>query len=106
MNSNNSDPSKSIYILSFISLILVIIFMFTPLSNKTSISFAAKIIIISLLSYSFYLNTFNIKNLSSTSDANKSELYKRYLNSNIFLSYIFSIFIFVLICFILKSFWN
>lgn len=106
MNTINSDPSKNIYIFSFISLMLIIIFMFTPINNHKIICFIAKIIIILILSYSFYLNTFHIKNLSTTSVNNKTDDYKRYLNSNILLSYIFSIFILVLICFILKSFWN
>jgi glucan phosphoethanolaminetransferase (alkaline phosphatase superfamily) len=106
MNYNNSDPSKNIYIFSFISLIIVIIFMFTPISNNKNISFIAKITSICLLAYSFYLNTYYIKNLSTTTVQEKSDLYKRYLNSNIFLSYIFSLFILVLICFLLKSFWN
>ena len=106
MNTINSDPSKNIYIFSFISLMLIIIFMFTPINNHKNICFIAKIIIILILSYSFYLNTFHIKNLSAISVNNKTDDYKRYLNSNILLSYIFSIFILVLICFILKSFWN
>lgn len=106
MYQDNTDPTKNICIYSIVSLVLIIIFMLTPLNGYTNISFFMKIIIVFILGYSFYLNTIQIKNLSYTKPSNNTDIYKRYLNTNIFFSYIFSFFLFILICFVLKSFWS
>jgi uncharacterized membrane protein len=105
MYLENNDPTKNIYIYSFVSLLLIVIFMLTPLNNYYNLSFFMKIIISLILGYTFYLNTLQIKNFYSSSFNPNNEMYKKYKNANIFFSYIFSLLLFVLLCFILKSFW-
>lgn len=106
MYLDNNDPTKNICIYSFISLLLIVIFMLTPLKNYAYATFFIKIIICFILAYSFFLNTIQIKNLfSNNSSSNNTDMYKKYLNANILYSSIFSLFLFVLMCFVLKSFW-
>lgn len=106
MYPDTNDPTKNICIYCLLSLVLIIIFMFTPLRNYSYLGLLVKAIICFILAYCFYLNTIQIKNLVNSKSSNNSALYKRYLNANVFFSSIFSIFMFVLLCFVLKSFWN
>ena len=106
MNSNIHNSTKNICIYCLFSLLLIIVFMFTPVKQYSYLGLVIKIIICIILGYCFYLNTIQIKNLTSNAPSNNSDLYKRYLNTNIFFSAIFSVFIFILLCFVLKSFWN
>lgn len=104
VNINNSyDLTKKIFIYSLGSIILIIIFMITPLNNLFLISPLMKLLIIIILSYIFYLNLQQISNLKNiTNDDNSSEISNQ-INTNIITGYIFSLFIGLLIIFVIRK---
>ena len=101
---NNS--TKNICLYCFISIVLIILFMLTPLNHYVTISTFVKIISILLLGYCIYLNNFQIHNLTNSSIGNNSSSIKSYVNINIFCSYLFSLSMIIFIFFIIKSFWR
>ena len=101
-----NDSTKNICLYCFVSIILIIIFTLTPLSNFNLLTIFVKIISILLLGYCTYLNGNQIKNFYSTNTDGNSALIKSYLNVNIFCSYIFSLSMIIFIFFIIKSFWG
>jgi len=100
------NSTKNICIYCFVSIILIILFIMTPLRQYTILSNFIKIISILLLGYCIYLNNIQIKNLSTSDISNSSSSIKGYINANIFFSYIFSISMLIFVYFIIKSFWN
>jgi len=106
MNQGIHDPTKNICIYCLLSLVLIIIFMLTPIRQYIFLCKIIKVLICFILGYCFFLNTLQLKTLVTSKSSNNSTLYKRYLNANVFFSILFSIFIFVLLCFVLKTFWN
>jgi len=100
------NSTKNICIYCFVSIILIIIFTLTPLSNFITLTIFIKIISILLLGYCIYLNGIQIKNFYSSNTDGTSSLIKSYLNVNIFCSYIFSLSMIIFIFFIIKSFWH
>jgi len=101
-----NDSTKNICTYCFISIILIITFTVTPLSNFITLTIFVKIISILLLGYCTYLNGIQIKNFYTTNPDGSSSLIKHYLNVNIFCSYIFSLFMIIFIFVIIKSFWH
>ena len=96
-NTNNVDLTKSIFFYSLFSIILIIIFMITPLNNVFLLSPIMKIIIIIILGYTFYLNIKQIgilrnKQPNQNDNSDNSEFTSQ-LNTNIWTSYIFCVFI-------------
>jgi hypothetical protein len=100
---NNS--TKNICLYCFISIILIILFTLTPLSNFVLLTTLIKITSILLLGYCIYLNSIQIKNFYTIITNDNSALIKSYLNINILCSCIFSLSMIIFIFFIMKSFW-
>ena len=97
--------TKQICVFSFISVILIILFVISPLKNFNKTSIFIKIIISIIIAYTIYLNIIQTNSLrNAASSENVTDNIKSQLNINIICSYIFTIFLGMLGLFILKSF--
>jgi hypothetical protein len=107
VNSNNSDYdlTKKISLYSFISIVLIVIFIITPLNNMFLLSPMMKIIIVIILGYTFYLNIKQIDILRKQSNKsnNNDPDFTSQINTNIITSYVFSLFIGLLIIFVIRK---
>jgi hypothetical protein len=99
-----TDVTKKICIFSFIAIILILLFLISPLSSFYKTSIAMKIIIIILLIYIIYLNNSQINLLKKVEPSLNAPEIKSQLNTNIICSYFFTVFIVLLLFFIIKSF--
>jgi len=111
MNSNEhfslttfTDTTKRACTCSAISIVLIILFIISPLSSFFFTSIFMKIIIIIILSYTLYLNYQQTIYLRNASQLKISKEVANQLNVNIMCSYLFSLFIGLLIIFVVKSF--
>lgn len=111
MNSNEqfnlttfTDTTKKVCTCSAISIFLIILFIISPLSQFFLTSIFMKIIIILLLSYTLYLNSYQINYLRNTNQLKLSNEVSSQININIICSYVFTLFIGLLIIFVMKSF--
>jgi hypothetical protein len=96
--------TKNICFYCFISIFLSLLFIVSPLSHFLKISLFMKIIIIIILSYTFYLNILQTNQLKLSNNIPLSQEVTHQLNINIICSYIFTFFIGLLIIFVIKSF--
>jgi uncharacterized membrane protein YidH (DUF202 family) len=105
-NINNliTDKTKKICLCSVLSMILIILFILSPLSNLFVTSILMKLIAILILAYTIYLNTNQSFTLQNMDKDNKTKEYLSQLNINIICSYIFTIFLTLLLFYTLKSF--
>lgn len=103
--NNKYDLTKTIFLYSFISIVLIIIFIITPLNNIFLLSPIMKIIIVIILGYTFYLNVKQIDILRKQSNQsnNNDPDFSSQINTNIITSYIFSLFIGLLIIFVIRK---
>jgi hypothetical protein len=99
-----TDTTKKVCTCSAISIFLILLFIISPLSNYFMTSTVMKIITISLLSYTMYLNILQTEYLRNASNAKLSGEISNQLTINVICSYIFSLFIGLLIIFVMKSF--
>jgi Mn2+/Fe2+ NRAMP family transporter len=102
---NKYDLTKTIFLYSFISIVLIIIFIITPLNNIFILSSVMKIIIIIILGYIFYLNIKQVEILREQSNQsnNTDPDFASQINTNIITSYILSLFIGLLIIFVIRK---
>jgi uncharacterized membrane protein len=98
-----TKETQHICLCTSIAIIVVILFIISPLSNFFKTSFIMKLISLSILSYILYLNYNQTNLLRSVSLVSESEQVKSQLNTNIICSYVFSLFIALLFIFILKN---
>ena len=105
-NINNliTDKTKKICLCSVLSMILIILFILSPLSNLFVTSILMKLIAILILAYTIYLNTNQSFTLQNMDKDNKTKEYLSQLNINIICSYIFTLFLTLLLFYTLKSF--
>lgn len=99
-----TDSTKKVCMCSATSIIIILLFVISPLSNFFKTSLFMKILALLLMIYTIYLN---IKQTNLLRDANlysKNDNVKSQLNINIMCSYVFTIFIGLLIIFLVKSF--
>jgi hypothetical protein len=99
-----TDTTKRVCTCSAISIVLIILFIISPLSSFFFTSLFMKIIIIIILSYTLYLNFQQTNYLRNASELKISKEVANQLNINIMCSYLFSLFIGLLIIFVIKSF--
>ncbi len=99
-----TEKTKKICFLTATSIIIVIMFAVTPLSNFNKISFIMKFFSLILMGYIIYLNYSQTELLRSASLVTDSEEINSLLKKNIMCSYAFTLFIGLLIIFVLKSF--
>ena len=94
---------KQLVMCSFISMILIIVFVISPLNNITILSLIMKLIILCLLSYTGYLCNNQITSMKSTNNESQSPTIQNQLTANIIGEYIFILFLGLLFIFVLKS---
>ena len=105
VNNIFNNKTKDICSYIFISIILIIIFLISPLSYYKNVALAAKVIVLFLLAYSLYINISQTHQLNRVNnEVSISKNIKSQLNLNLIGSYIFSLFIIILFFFIVKSF--
>jgi hypothetical protein len=96
----NSTKIACICLIS--AIILIILFIISPLSNFRMTSFVMKLITLVLLGYTIYLNNKQIVALKSTTS--ESDQIISQVNINILCSYVFTLFIGLLFFYTSKSF--
>jgi glucan phosphoethanolaminetransferase (alkaline phosphatase superfamily) len=98
-----TKDSKKIYFSLFISIILIFIFVITPLNQIFFLCLIMKFIIIAILSYTVYLNINQI-NILNTVKTNINDVPTiSEINKTVWYNYVFTIAIIILIFFIIKS---
>ena len=95
--------SKTILICCFVSIFLIVLFVISPLVYFFKTSMFMKVIIIILLSYTFYLNIIQTYQMKLYYNSSKTQEITKQLNINILCSYVFTFFIGLLIIFVTKS---
>jgi hypothetical protein len=78
--------------------------MISPLSHYLKISLFMKLVIIIILSYTFYLTIIQTNQLKIFYKTSESRELTNQLNINIICSYVFTFFIGLLIVFVIKTF--
>ena len=99
-----TDETKKICICSATSIVLIVLFIISPLSNFFTTSLVMKILILAILIYTIYLNNNQTNLLRNATSVINSENVKSQLNMNIICSYVFTLFIGLLVIFVIKSF--
>lgn len=99
-----TDNTKKICMCSASSIIIILLFIISPLSNLVKTSFFMKMVVLVILGYTLYLNNTQTNLLRLASLTSTTDNVKTQLNMNIICSYIFTIFIGILFIFIAKSF--
>jgi hypothetical protein len=99
-----TDITKNICMCSAVSIVIIVLFIISPLSNFFKTSLFMKVIALIILCYTIYLNILQTNLLRNASVNSVSEQVKSQLNINIICSYVFTIFIGLLIIFVIKSF--
>ena len=100
-----TDVTKNICMCTMVSIIIIILFIVSPLSNFFKTSLFMKVISLIVLGYIIFLNNKQIDLLKQASNfSNSSEQVKSQLNMNIICSYVFTLFIGLLFIFVMKSF--
>jgi hypothetical protein len=99
-----TDSTKRICTCSAISIFLIILFIISPLNNFVMTSMIMKIIILTILAYTIYLNIIQTNYLRSATNVVKSENVMSQLNTNILCSYIFTLFLGLMGIFVIRSF--
>jgi len=99
-----TDTTKKICMCSASSIIIIVLFIISPLSNLFKTSLFMKTVSLVILGYTLYLNNIQTNLLRTASVSSSSEAVKTQLNMNIICSYMFTIFIGLLFIFIIKSF--
>jgi len=98
-----TQETKNICLCTATSIMIIILFVISPLSNFFKTSFFMKILSIVLMGYIIFLNYKQTHLLRSASSVADSIALQSQLNTNILFSYIFSFFIGLLIIFVFKS---
>ncbi len=96
----NSTKIACICLIS--SIVLILLFIISPLSNFRMTSFVMKLITLVLLGFTIYLNNNQLVVLKSTTS--ESEQITSQVNINILCSYVFTLFIGLLFLYTIKSF--
>jgi hypothetical protein len=97
------DITKKICLFSFISIILIILFILSPLQHWIGISFFVKIIVLFLLGYTIFLSLLQSNVLKTYFLNNSSSSLNSPININLLFSYVFTLFLGILFLFILRN---
>ena len=101
---SSTDVTKKVCLCSFVSIILIVIFIISPLSSFLLTASFMKILILVILGYTIYLNNYQTNILSLSKNASQSFEIQSQLSTNIICSYIFTLFLGILLIFVIKSF--
>jgi glucan phosphoethanolaminetransferase (alkaline phosphatase superfamily) len=99
-----SDYTRQICYCSFFSMLLIIIFIVSPLGEFVMVSSIMKVCILLILGYTIYLNSVQISMLQNTNKTQTDAEVSAQLSSNIMCSYVFTAFLCLLFIFVVKSF--
>lgn len=102
--SGYNDHTKTICFCSFVSIIIVILFILSPLSNFFKTSLFMKLFALIILGYTIYLILIQTNNLKGIINTDKPEHITAQISTNIVCSYVFTIFLVILFISIIKSF--
>jgi len=97
------ETFKQLLLYSFVSMVLIMVFVISPLNNITILSSIMKIIILCLLAYTGYLCNAQITLLRSANTDAQSTTFTNQLTMNIIGEYVFILFLGLLFIFVLKS---
>ena len=106
MNIDSStDVTKKVCLCSFVSIVIIVLFIISPLSSFVLTSSFMKLLVLIILGYTIYLNSHqtNILSLSSKNSSQTPEIQSQ-LSTNIICSYVFTLFLGILLIFVIKSF--
>jgi len=101
--SKYSEDSKTISFCTTISIILIFIFIITPLSSNKIICIISKIIVLIILLFALYKNLFITYKFIKSEKISYLDGTWSNIKNNILCSYIYSFFIFFLIVTVIKS---
>ena len=105
MNVDSStDVTKKVCLCSFVSIVLIVLFIISPLSSFLMTSSLMKILVLIILGYTIYLNNHQTNILSLSKNASQTLEIQSQLSTNIICSYIFTLFLGILLIFVIKSF--
>ena len=105
MNIDSStDVTKKVCLCSFVSIVLIVLFIISPLSSFLMTSSIMKIIILIILGYTIYLNIHQTNMLSLSKNSSQTPEIQSQLSTNIICSYVFTLFLGILLIFVIKSF--
>jgi len=98
-----TEDTKSICICTASAIVIIILFVISPLSNFFKTSLFMKAIAMRIMAHILFLNYNQINILRAASSVAESDIIRAQLDANIMCSYIFSFFIGLLAIFTLKS---
>jgi len=105
MNMDSStDVTKQVCLCSFTSIVIIVLFIISPLSSFLVTSSFMKIIVLILLGYTIYLNNYQTNILSLSKNSSQTYEIQSQLSTNIICSYVFTLFLGILFIFVIKSF--
>lgn len=105
MNIDSStDVTKKVCLCSFVSIILIVLFIISPLSSFVITSSLMKIVILIILGYTIYLNNYQTNILNLSKNSSQSFEIQSQVSTNIICSYVFTLFLGILFIFVIKSF--
>ena len=102
--NSSTDITKKACLCSFVSIILIVLFIISPLNTFVITSSFMKIIILIILGYTIYLNNYQTNILSLTNNSELPFEIQSQLGTNIICSYVFTLFLAILFIFVIKSF--
>ena len=102
--NSSTDVTKKICLCSFVSIVLIVMFIISPLSSFLMTSLFIKILILIILAYTIYLNNHQTNILSLSKNSSQSPEIQAQLSTNIICSYIFTLFLGILLFFVIRSF--
>lgn len=102
--NSSTDVTKKVCLCSFISIVLIIMFIISPLSSFLMTSLFVKILILIILAYTIYLNNHQTNILSLSNNSSQNLEIQSQLSTNIICSYVFTLFLGILFIFVVKSF--
>ena len=101
---SSRDVTKKVCLCSFVSIVLIVLFIISPLSSFLMTSSLMKILILIILGYTIYLNSYQTNILSLSKKSSQIPEIQSQLSTNIICSYIFTLFLGILFIFVIKSF--
>jgi hypothetical protein len=101
---SSTDVTKKVCLCSFVSIVLIVLFIISPLSSFLMTSSLMKILVLIILGYTIYLNNHQTNILSLSKNTSQTLEIQSQLSTNIICSYIFTLFLGILLIFVIKSF--
>ena len=99
-----TDVTKKVCLCSFVSIVLIVLFIISPLSSFVITSSFMKLLVLIILGYTIYLNNHQSNILSLSKNLSQTPEIQAQLSTNIICSYIFTLFLGILFIFVIKSF--